>query len=104
MNEGEMSPNETQSWLVRNGPAYQQIHENIRAKDEISFKLMSLVPLISGGGISLLVKSGTPWGLKCFVSALAAVVVFGIFRWELRNIQWCSWLLIQAGEMGDKRP
>lgn len=77
-------------------PAYQQIYEQVRAKDDVSFKLLSLVPLISGAGISILVKTDLAWGLKCFVSLFGATVTFSIFRWELRNIQWCDWLLKQA--------
>jgi hypothetical protein len=75
---------------------YQQIYEQVRAKDDISFKLLGLVPLISGAGISILVKTNIDWGLKCFVSAFGATVTFSIFRWELRNIQWCNWLLERA--------
>jgi hypothetical protein len=78
---------------------YQQIHENIRTTDDISFKLMSLVPLITGAAISLLAKSSIPWGVKCFISAFAAIVVFGIFRWELRNIQLCNWQRVRAEGM-----
>jgi hypothetical protein len=75
---------------------YQQIYEQVRAKDDVSFKLLSLVPLISGAGISILLKTDIAWGLKCFVSLFGATVTFSIFRWELRNIQWCDWLLKRA--------
>ncbi len=30
------------------------------------------------------------------MSLFGATVTFSIFRWELRNIQWCDWLLKQA--------
>jgi hypothetical protein len=82
---------------------YQQIYEQVRAKDDISFKLLSLVPLISGAGISILVKTNIDWGLKCFVSAFGATVTFSIFRWELRNIQWCDWLLERAQTIDEVR-
>jgi len=78
---------------------YEQIHQNIRATDDISFKLMSLVPLITGGAISLLARSDISWGIKCFVSGFAATAAFGVFRWELRNIQLCSWLRDRAKKM-----
>jgi len=98
-----MSPDETEN-RPQLEAVYQQIHEHIRSKDEVSFKLMSLIPLISGGGISLLAQSGSAtWGVKLFVSVFAAVAVFGIFRWELRNIQWCSWLWLRAESMGDSQ-
>jgi len=83
-----------------NGDAvYQQIYEQVRAKDDISFKLLSLVPLISGAGISILIKTDIAWGLKCFVSLFGATVTFSIFRWELRNIGWCDLLLKQARQI-----
>ena len=78
---------------------YQQMYEQVRAKDDISFKLLSLVPLISGAGISILIKTDIAWGLKCFVSLFGAAVTFSIFRWELRNIGWCDWLLTQARQI-----
>src|SRR4029453_16675914 len=81
---------------ANNDALYQQILEQVRAKDDISFKLLSLVPLISGAGISILIKTDIAWGLKCFVSLFGATVTFSIFRWELRNIGWCDWLLKQA--------
>ena len=83
---------------------YQQIIEQLRAKDDISFKLLSLVPLISGAGISVLIKTDIAWGLKCFVSLFGATVTFSIFRWELRNIGWCDWLLEQARQIDHAVP
>jgi hypothetical protein len=97
-----MSANEHQSEPSPDS-VYQQIQQNIRTTDDISFKLMSFVPLISGGGISLLAKNDISWGVKCFISAFAAIIVFGIFRWELRNIQSCNWQRARAEEMGDAR-
>ena len=97
-----MSANEQRSELSLDAK-YQQIHENIRTTDDISFKLMGFVPLISGAGISLLAKSGIPWGVMSFASLFAAIVVFGILRWELRNIQLCNWQRDRAENMGDPR-
>jgi hypothetical protein len=75
---------------------YDQVCANIRATDEISFKLLSLVPLVSGGGITLLLSTNTSLArlpLVVFVGLFGAVVTFGLFRWELRNIQTCSRLI-----------
>ena len=88
-------PAEQQSKLSSD-TEYQQIHENIRATDDISFKLMSLVPLITGGAVSLLANSQLSWGITCFISGFAATAAFGIFRWELRNIQSCNWQRARA--------
>jgi hypothetical protein len=75
---------------------YDQVCANIRATDEISFKLLSLVPLVSGGGITLLLSTNTSLArlpLVIFVGLFGAIVTFGLFRWELRNIQTCSRLI-----------
>lgn len=75
---------------------YDQVCANIRATDEISFKLLSLVPLVSGGGITLLLSTNTSLArlpLVVFVGLFGAVVTFGLFRWELRNIQACTQLI-----------
>jgi hypothetical protein len=75
---------------------YDQVCANIRATDEISFKLLSLVPLVSGGGITILLSTNTSLArlpLVVFVGVFGALVTFGLFRWELRNIQTCSRLI-----------
>ena len=85
---------------------YKEICTNIRTTDEISFKLLRTVPLISGlasSTLALLAKSNlwadyiqpTILGL----SALGAVMTFGLFRWELRNLQKCSWLISRAARI-----
>jgi hypothetical protein len=80
------------------GELYAQICTNIRATDDISFKLLGFVPLISGGAIvGLLLTEQVPWsGTITFVSGFAAIVTFGLFRWEMRNIQTCNWLRRRA--------
>jgi hypothetical protein len=82
---------------------YKEICANIRDTDEISFKLLRIVPLSSGlgaGALVLLDKSGL---LEAFaagavipLSLLGAIVTIGLFRWELRNIQRCLWLISRA--------
>jgi hypothetical protein len=75
---------------------YDQVCANIRATDEISFKLLSLVPLVSGGGITVLLSTNTNFSrlpIVVFVGLFGALVTFGLFRWELRNIQTCSRLI-----------
>src|SRR5262245_49124682 len=85
---------------------YKEIYANIRDTDEISFKLLRIVPLSSGlgaGALVLLDKSGL---LEAFaamavipLSLLGAIVTFGLFRWELRTIQRCLWLISRAASM-----
>lgn len=73
---------------------YTQLSENLRTSDEISFKLLSLVPLTTLlTFIGILIKEDTiTWSplFYCF-GVFGAILIWGIFRWELRNIQRCVW-------------
>ena len=82
---------------------YKEICANIRDTDEISFKLLRIVPLSSGlgaGALVLLDKSGlleafAAWAVIA-LSLLGAIVTIGLFRWERRNIKRCLWLISRA--------
>lgn len=79
-----------------------EICSNIRATDEISFKLLGLVPLVSGTGIVVLLdRSREPaWSpIAVFVAAFGAVITYAIYRWELRNLQTCNWLIARAADL-----
>lgn len=85
---------------------YDQVCANVRATDESSFKLLSLVPLVSGGGIAILLSTNTTLArlpLVVFVGLFGAVVTFGLFRWELRNIQTCSRLIDVGAQLERER-
>jgi hypothetical protein len=79
---------------------YSGIWTSIHETDQISFKLLSLVPLVSGSGAGLLVflLDKQILGLIPIVglSLLSALVTFGLYRWERRNIQTCERLLKRA--------
>src|SRR6266545_1802154 len=80
---------------------YKEICAHIRATDDISFKLLGLVPITSGAGIGLLVffQKGdpvVPAPAVCLLSLLGAAATAAIFAWELRNVQRCVWLMHQA--------
>jgi hypothetical protein len=80
---------------------YNEICTNIRTTDEISFRLLGLVPLISGAGIFGLSTdskfASSP--ISVLISFFAAVVTFAIFIWERRNIQLCNWFIDCAKTM-----
>lgn len=82
---------------------YEQICTNIRVTDEISFKLIRLVPILSGSGIGLLTflekSSYLSPATVILISIFGAVVTFGVFRWELCNIETCSWLIRRAADL-----
>src|SRR5688572_17933144 len=82
---------------------YEQICINIRTSDDISFKLMGLVPLISGSGAAAL-SLGSIWSdissmAVILLALVAAVITFGLFKWEMRNVQKCNWLIDRAADM-----
>ena len=83
---------------------YEQICSDIRATDEISFKLLGLVPLVSGTAL-ITVVLGDPSldeGLVVVLALFAAAVTLGIFRWELRNLQTCRWLIRCAEDIEER--
>jgi hypothetical protein len=81
---------------------YAEICSNVRATDEISFKLLGLVPLVSGTGIFVLLdRSQQPtWSpMVVFAAVFGAAITFAIYRWEVRNIQTCRWLINRAADL-----
>ena len=80
---------------------YTNLCTNIRFTDDISFKLLGLVPLFSGSGLFLAVmRSDYFWSPAIYgISLFGALVTLGLFRWELRNIQICMWLIARGGDL-----
>src|SRR5262245_46368322 len=84
---------------------YKEICSNIRVTDEISFKLLGIVPIISGigsGALSMLGKSQSLTGYTNFavfsLSVFGALITCGLFIWELKNIRKCAWLINRAAD------
>lgn len=82
---------------------YEQICENIRTTDDVSFKLLGFVPLFSSSGVAILSIARFREVISCpaviLVSLAAAVITFGLFKWERRNVQRCNWLIARAAEL-----
>ena len=71
---------------------YAQLQQNHRATDDMSFKPLGVVPLTtlpSFAGVFLKEETINWSPLYHLFGALGAILVWGIFRWELRNIQKC---------------
>jgi hypothetical protein len=82
---------------------YKDICSNIRVTDEISFKLLGIVPLTSGvgaGALVILEKSQLLAGYSGLavagLSAVGALITLGLFLWELWNIKKCIWFIARA--------
>lgn len=77
---------------------YREICNNIRFTDEMSLRLLGLVPLVSGSGISgifiVLVNVEMKWSpIFAGISFFGAAVILGLYIWEQRNIQFCNTLV-----------
>ncbi|MFY1695980.1 hypothetical protein [Solwaraspora sp. WMMA2101] len=71
---------------------YQELCAHTRATDEISLKLMTAIPLVTGIGIVLLMRSpatAVPQVAVVLLSLFAALVTFAIYRWERKNMENC---------------
>jgi len=80
---------------------YTDIRTSIRETDDISFRLLGLVPLVSGTALItvMLQKEYLSANLVMLLSLFAGSITLGLFRWELRNIQTCSWLIAYAAAL-----
>jgi hypothetical protein len=77
---------------------YEQFCTDIRETDNISFRLLGLVPLVSGTALIALVlrEKPLPPALVSLLALFAAAITLGLFRWELCNIHKCLWLINYA--------
>ncbi len=76
---------------------YIELRAGIRETDNISFRLLGLVPLVSGAAlIGVVLEKATLGPVVTLLSLFVAGVTLGIFRWGLRNTQNCTWLIRYA--------
>jgi hypothetical protein len=77
---------------------YDVLQASIKETDEISFKLLGLVPLVNGAALLTAVLGiGSSRAPAIIVLSLfGAVVTLGLFWWELRNIRYCLWYIALA--------
>ena len=63
----------------------------------------ALFRLSPGSGAAILTL-GQIWGdtssvAVLLISIVASIVTFGLFKWEMRNVQKCDWLITRAAEL-----
>lgn len=68
---------------------YQEICKKIKETDAISFKLLGLVPILSGLGIVTLwsLNENLSSWMMILTGLFGALITYFILRWEKRNIQ-----------------
>jgi hypothetical protein len=72
---------------------YREVCAHIRATDDTSLKLLAAVPLATGIGVTILVRTSTqdlPGVARSALSLFAAVITFAIYRWERKNVATCG--------------
>lgn len=85
---------------------YKEICINIRATDDISFKILQAIPITSALGSGTLTYlqgpnqlNGRLAGAVIPISLLGALITFGLFKFELKNIRKCRWLIACAARL-----
>ena len=76
-----------------NKTTYIEILKQITERDSISFKLLAFVPTVAGLLAFLTLwkdARGLPVSVFIIIGFLGAVITFFVWRWEMRNIQFCS--------------
>ena len=73
---------------------YSELCERLRFTDEISFKLLGFVPLVSGATFAVVLLKGDSFLSPAvyYLSALGALITLCLFGWELRNLKTCNHL------------
>jgi hypothetical protein len=82
----------THLWDPDKDKLYSELCSTIRATDDISFKLLGFVPVLSGSAIFLLLFKGDSLAPATVIllCAVGAVITFGLFCWERRNVNTCK--------------
>ncbi len=74
---------------------YSALCDRLKLTDEISFKLLGFVPLVSGATFAVVLLKGeasfTP--AVYYLSVLGALITLCLFGWELRNLKTCNYLV-----------
>lgn len=79
---------------------YSEICTDIRTTDDISFKILGLVPFVSVTALATIIGTHQlRFPALIYIGVFGAVLTFGFYRWELRNIENCTWLTQRAGEI-----
>ncbi|MCM3906110.1 MAG: hypothetical protein ND866_30870 [Pyrinomonadaceae bacterium] len=81
--------------------AYTEVCKSYHAISDFRGKLLALIPIVSGTGISLLLNKTDSVNSSHLLAAGAfgMFVTLGLFFYELRGIQRCKYLISIGGEL-----
>jgi len=87
-------------------PYYDLMCTHIGTTDDISFKLLGLVPVMSGTGVFLLAFQGGSLGTytTILITLIGMAITLGIAVWERRNIMRCVQLIKLAKRLEVRLP
>lgn len=83
--------------------AYQQICESYRAIDDFRAKLLALLPIVSAGGIFLLLDKNPCPEYLLPIGIFGVVVTTGLFSYELHGIKKCAQLIKVGQHIEDEK-
>ena len=80
---------------------YTEVCKTYHAISDFRGKLLALLPIVSGVGISLLISKNHSEGSSHLLAAgiFGLLVTLGLFFYELRGIQKCKSLIILGGKI-----
>src|SRR5215207_11620328 len=80
---------------------YTEVCRSYHGISEFRGKLLALLPIVSGAGISLLISKNYSFDSSHLlaVGLFGALVTLGLFFYELRGIQRCKRLITLGGEL-----
>jgi hypothetical protein len=76
---------------------YEQLCQSYRAIDDFRAKLLGFLPLVSGGGIFVLLSNSSLQDYMGAIGAFGAVITLGLLVYEIYGIEKCT-ALIKAGQ------
>jgi hypothetical protein len=80
---------------------WREVCAQLRATDDISFKLLGFVPLFTVAAIgAVLFKADHRLSLGLILASfVGSITTLGFWIWERRNIQTCKWLRERAADI-----
>ena len=90
-----------QSSVLGTPDRWREVCAQLRATDDISFKLLGFVPLFTVAAIgAVLLKSDHTLTLGLVLASfVGSLTTLGFWIWERRNIQTCKWLRERASDI-----